>query len=488
MLTNNDLLVLGLLLDKPMHGYEIAQHIKEARLDVWLTISTSAIYYSLSKLHQCGLVSETQFRSGGSERSLFHTTESGRDEFFAGMEALLASGEPYHSEYDLGIYLLNKLPQTRVLALLEKRRAELKDQSRGLESTIAREHAEGQRPLQLAIVRHALAATQMEVSWLAGIIAQLQGQEPIVEGARDLMLLRGDLQDFHLPDLVKLIISGEHSGTLTITDGVSTRTLSFREGQPVCATSSRGAERVEEARRVENDIYDLFRWQEGRFSFDQSMAPETSCVPLRMDARNLILRGARWVDNWVTIQRVVPGSDSVFERRPGVDSAVLDLNGTEEMVLDRLDGLSDVASIALSCRLTEFETSKVLYGLHVAGLLQPGDRDKNRLRRVFREFAELTCGGTRPFRAGPDDLECEELTNRSTRDLPVCLNTGRIEDRTDPRMRPDELAQVYRAFLQTQQNVVSERFGQDVADRLRAQVQGQISPGLREVLAKYSLL
>ncbi len=46
------------------------------------------------------------------------------------------------------------------------------------------------------------------------------------------MLRRGDLQDFHLPDLIKPIASGRHSGTLTVTDGVSTRTLSFQEGRP----------------------------------------------------------------------------------------------------------------------------------------------------------------------------------------------------------------------------------------------------------------
>ena len=61
-LTRNDLLVLGLLLDRPMHGYEILQQIRAADVDLWLAVSPAAIYYSLSKLHRRGLVLETRAR------------------------------------------------------------------------------------------------------------------------------------------------------------------------------------------------------------------------------------------------------------------------------------------------------------------------------------------------------------------------------------------------------------------------------------------
>ena len=45
-----------------------------------------------------------------------------------------------------------------------------------------------------------------------------------MEEYHGLMLLTGDLHDFHLPDLIKLIVSSKHSGTLTVTDGTFTRT------------------------------------------------------------------------------------------------------------------------------------------------------------------------------------------------------------------------------------------------------------------------
>jgi len=488
MLTRNDLLVLGLLLDRPMHGYEISQMVKAEGVTTWFNISTPAIYYSLNKLRRLGLISETRTRGGGAEKSVYHLTERGREEFFAGMEEVLASEEPVRFEYDLGIFLLNKLPQERALALLEKRLAFLRRWGATLDEALERDRAAGE-PLRVAILEHAAACARMETEWLTGITRQLRGEGTGLEEYRGLMLLTGDLRDFHLPDLIKLIVSGRHSGTLTVTDGTSTRTLSFHEGRPVCATSRRPDGEVHDPQQIMNDIYDLFRWQEGMFTFDQRMGPQEGCLVLRISAEDLILNGARWVDNWTTIQRAVPSPDIVFERREGrVSPEDLDLTEEERLVLNTLDGLRDVADVARECELTEFETSKILYGLHAVGLVQPGDLDKVRLRRLFREFAELMCKSTRPYRATPNDFSCEIEVNQRCADLPVRFSASRIEDLTDPGLRTDELARIYRTFLRTQLAVVRERFGEDVARRLLQQVLAQISPGLRETLERYDLV
>lgn len=489
MLTKNDLLVLGLLLDRPMHGYEINQHVQAEDVTNWFDISTAAIYYSLNKLRRQRLISETRTRGGGAEKSVYHVTEQGREQFFAGMEATLGSEEPVRFKYDLGIFLLNKIPQPRALALLEKRLSFLKARSDALEQALHREQDARSQPLRIAILQHGASCVAMEAEWLAGIIGQLQGGETEGEEYPGLMILTGDLQDFHLPDLVKLIVSGRHNGTLTVTDGASTRTLSFHEGRPVCATSRRSDGKVDEPEIVMNDIYDLFRWQEGAFTFNQRIGPQDGCLVLRISAENLILAGCRWVDNWTAIQRVVSSSDTVFERREGrVSPKDLDLTEEEDRVLEALDGLKDVTAVARQCGLTEFETSKILYGFHAVGLAQPGDLNKTRLRRLFREFAELTCKGTQPYRAGLDDFACEIEVNQRCADLPIRFITGRIEDQTDPSLGTEELARVYRMFLETQRAVIGERFGGGVADGLLRQVRSQISPGLRSVLDQYDLV
>ncbi len=482
-LTRNDLLVLGLLLDRPMHGYEILQQIRAADIDLWLAISPAAVYYSLSKLHRRGLVTETRARGEGPERSIYHLTDRGRQAFFAGMEEALASQEPNRSDYDLGVYFLNKLPQEQALSLLQQRLEFLR--RREAEVSQARQRAASD-PLRCAILSRVATCVRTEQAWLEGIIRHLRGEE--VQEYRGMMLLTGDLRDFHLPDLIKLIASGRHSGTLTVTDGASVRSLSFHGGRPVCATAQGPDGEVRAPEHVLNDICDLFRWQEGTFTFDQRVGPQEGCTVLQLSTEALLLAGARWVDNWMTIQRVVPSAEAIFERRGEVDlSGEWRLTPEEQAVWQALDGIRDVSEVARACDLTEFETSKILYGLSIAGLIRPGDVEKVRLRRAFREFTELLCRATRPYRASPDDFSCEEEVNRRAADLPIQFNRSRIEDRTDPAMRTEELAEVYRRFLGIQKEVVRERFGETVLRRLLQQVVSQINPSLMETIQRYQL-
>ncbi len=137
-------------------------------------------------------------------------------------------------------------------------------------------------------------------------------------------------------------------------------------------------------------LCDLFRWQEGKFTFDQEMASEEWCVPLTLSAEDLILCGCRWVDNWTIIQRLVSSADAIFElgmAPEGVEG--LTLTPTEQQILEALDGVKDVATIARELGLTVFEASRAFYCLAAVGVVRTADLDKIRLRRVFREIAEL---------------------------------------------------------------------------------------------------
>ncbi len=483
VLTRNDLLVLGLLIDRPMHGYEILHQLQSTGIDLWWSISPAAIYYSLSKLHRQGLVFEVKAPGEGPERSVYHLTDKGLEAFFVNMEEALASEEPNRSEYDLGIFFLNKFPQDRAVELLERRLAFLRRREQELAEAQLQVQSD---PLHHAIlVRHA-TCTKVEREWLEGIIYHLRGEETLYRG---LLVLKGDLRSFHLTDLIRLIASGRHSGTLSVTDGVSVRTLSFREGRPVCATSRRPEGAVEGPEQILNDIYDLFRWQEGTFSFDQQACPPEGCTVLNMSAECLLLNGARWVDSWAIIQRVVPSSEGIFERVSGKtcpDDVVL--TEEERKVLETLDGTHSVAEIARACNLTEFETSKIIYGLYVAGLVLPGSLDKVRLRRAFREFAELLCQATKPYRKSPDDYSCEEEVNRRAAHLPIRFNRSRIEDYTDPSLRTEELANAYRLFLQIQREVIQERLGKVLMEKLVQQAMHQLNPFLKETLRRYRVL
>ncbi|MFZ5918813.1 MAG: DUF4388 domain-containing protein [Chloroflexota bacterium] len=504
MATKTDLLLLGLLMDKPMHGYEINQIIKSEGIDIWINVSTAAIYYSLNKLRNQGLIVETKYQEAGAPvRSVFRLTDAGRVAFFRAMDENLASQERSYFDYDLGIFLLNKVPRDRALALMEKRLEYLQQLAASAQAALLSAQQRGDSPLHLAILEHSAGCASLEADWLAGIMQRIASEDESsasVMSGRGLMLLSGDLRNFHLPDLIRLLASGEHTGTLSVTDGRALRTVTFQGGKPVCATSDWVVETADGAGReayvlppsdvavaqpqVLNDIYDLFRWEEGQFSFDQGMGDAVECVPLNLTIDNFILGGTRWVDNWDTIQKLVPSTDTIFEVQsdPRPD---LEMTQVERQVLDSVDGTKDVAVIAAGNDLTVFETSKILYCLTAVGLLRSSDQEKIRLRRFFREFAELMCRSTLPWRHPPDNRACEAEVNVHCAHLPIRFEMGRIQDETEPALKTEDLAKLYQSFLGTQYRVIREWFGQDRAHEAFQRVSRQLSPGLQEVFNRY---
>jgi DNA-binding PadR family transcriptional regulator len=492
--TKIDLLLLGLLLDRPMHGYEVYQQIQAEGIDAWFNVSMAGVYYSLGKLRDLGLVVESQQRGGRSTRkSIYHLTEEGRSAFFEAMKTQAVSEEQVYLDYDLVIYLLNKLPLQRATALLEQHQAHLSEQAQQVEATLASKRASGDSPLTLAVLDHQRRYLEMEQAWLSDVIHGIRAVPGAAyDGAgpqRGLMILTGDLRTYHLPDLLRLIVSGRHNGTLTVTDGVQIRTLTFREGQPVCATARRQDDLPappQSREQVMEGLYDLFRWQEGWFVFDQEMEQQAWCVPLSLDAEELILCGCRWVDNWAIIQRLIPSADAIFEL--GATSQRIEslpLNDTERQIVAQVDGVQDVATVARELGLTVFEASRAFYCLAAVGVVRTADLDKIRLRRVFREIAELMCSSTVAWRTSPDARACEEEVNQQTSHLPLCLNRGRIEDQADPQMKTEELVEMYRHFLLAQLNVVSQRFGQENARQSFERTLRQLAPELQEIARRY---
>lgn len=492
--TQNDLLILGLLLDRPMHGYELHQQIQSEGIDSWFSISMAGIYYSLGKLRDLGWVAESGQPAGRSTRkSIYHLTEEGRQAFFDAMEAQPTVDTRTCLDYDLIIHLLNKLPLKRATLLLENRRQALAEQAQQVKQAMATTRSDGCSPLTLAILDHSLRFLEMEQGWLADVLQEIHagGQSRnIPAGERQgLMILSGDLSHYHLPDLIRLIAAGRHSGTLSITDGVAVRALSFEAGQPLCASLRahyQPSPLQPSSEQVLEAVYDLFRWQEGRFTFDQEMCSWEHCTPLQIGVQDLILSGCRWVDNWTTIQRVVPSAETIFEQ---VDTAQrlsgLRLTQTEKRILAAVDGLKDVATLARELGLTLFEISRSLYCLTMVEAVRTADVDKIRLRRVFREIAELMCRSTEAWRTAPDDRSCEQDVNEKCATLSVRLNHGRIEDQTEPQMRTESLVEVYRRFLLAQIEVVSARFGRDNATQSFQRTLNQLAPELQSVARRH---
>ena len=87
-LTTPDLVLLSLLAERPMHGYEANLELERREIRDWAGISRPQVYYSLEKLARAGLIRslETDVPAAGPERSTFETTAKGSAALAAALE------------------------------------------------------------------------------------------------------------------------------------------------------------------------------------------------------------------------------------------------------------------------------------------------------------------------------------------------------------------------------------------------------------------
>lgn len=80
-LTIPDLVILSLLAERPMHGYDVNATLEERQIREWAPVSRPQIYYSLDKLTRLGLIRivSDDTPAAGPERRVFETTKAGRD-------------------------------------------------------------------------------------------------------------------------------------------------------------------------------------------------------------------------------------------------------------------------------------------------------------------------------------------------------------------------------------------------------------------------
>lgn len=79
-LTTPDLVLLSLLAERPMHGYQANAELERREIRDWAGISRPQVYYSLEKLDRAELIRSQKMDrpAAGPERSSFETTVKGR--------------------------------------------------------------------------------------------------------------------------------------------------------------------------------------------------------------------------------------------------------------------------------------------------------------------------------------------------------------------------------------------------------------------------
>jgi len=238
--------------------------------------------------------------------------------------------------------------------------------------------------------------------------------------------LEGNLRDFSLNDMFRLLESGKKTGILHMERPGEVGTVCFREGRVVFASSAEGREPmgrrlvraglisekqlrqalglqkiqkkekadrrlgqilVDEgyldaglldtfvAEQLGEALFDLYRWEEGELRFE----PEEACGPedigITIPVDTVLADVQKRLEQWERIREKIPSADARFaiSGAPGEKSVEIHLKPREWMLLCYLHGGRSVKELAEVTGYTDFETAKVLYGMYAAGLIEKAD-------------------------------------------------------------------------------------------------------------------
>ena len=172
------LLLLSLLAERPMHGYELNQQIKARAINTWAAVGLSSIYQTLERLVADGLLSaqdEPNHGQGPSRRTSYTLTQAGQAHLLQMARTALVSHDHQRFDYDVGLGVaLTHLPLVEVRQALIARREAMQEQlARASEACRWAEQMLG----AWAVLDHQRRALTMEIEWLNGVIDRLEQRE-----------------------------------------------------------------------------------------------------------------------------------------------------------------------------------------------------------------------------------------------------------------------------------------------------------------------
>jgi hypothetical protein len=248
-------------------------------------------------------------------------------------------------------------------------------------------------------------------------------------------ILQGDLSRIQLPDVLSFVSMIRETGKLVVRRGDLERTIHWKEGEIVFASSSSNehslgqfllrngkitSDQYEESRRrvtpqlrhgkllvqmgaispkdlwwgVKNQvleiIYSIMGWKLGDFSFYESneeLAQER--IVLQINTSSVIMEGIRRLDESARIREKIPDLNMIFTRVAGLtpDFHELEMSESEIDIYNHIDGRLSVRELTGRSELTEFEVTRILFQLLSARLIEPVTEEKS-FRPVFLDVED----------------------------------------------------------------------------------------------------
>lgn len=160
-------ILLGLLLDEPRHGYDLARAFEPGTaLGAVFYLGSSHLYALLTQLERDGLIRGHREEQGARPpRRTFAITEQGRAEVLAWVDQPVPRPRDVLLDFPLKLYLSRHLGRDRALVLVERQRAQFVAYLQELERDTP-EGQTGNARFRALLQEGRIARTRATLAWL----------------------------------------------------------------------------------------------------------------------------------------------------------------------------------------------------------------------------------------------------------------------------------------------------------------------------------
>lgn len=140
--------------------------------------------------------------------------------------------------------------------------------------------------------------------------------------------------------------------------------------------------------KAEEEIYDIFLWNDGDFYFIDDELPQMEMISLQVDVTGIIMEGTRRVDEWARIRETIPNEAVIPNLLKEPDYA--ELEEVEEPIVRAIDGKRTIAELVLESRSSAFTVSSTVSALVRHGFAKLVDPTTQKLQKLTEEQAVVT--------------------------------------------------------------------------------------------------
>jgi DNA-binding PadR family transcriptional regulator len=167
------LAILGALMEKPMHGYELRKYFEHAQGVFWM-INYGSIYPSLKKLEEDGLVSgKLQATPPGRGKIIYNITNKGKKTFLQLLEDRLKKEAFVRDEFTLHLFFMDYLDKETIKNVMEKKASG----NRAILGPIKKHEQDFKSDLpkyRYEAIRRGRMHLETEISWLNNTLKEIE--------------------------------------------------------------------------------------------------------------------------------------------------------------------------------------------------------------------------------------------------------------------------------------------------------------------------